>query len=65
MASEAEQRARVGQCCVCQHARSLQSSKGSEFWLCEKSATDPRFKKYPPLPVWHCIGFLATRPNAP
>jgi hypothetical protein len=36
-------------------------SKGSAFWLCERSRTDPRFSKYPPLPVRRCLGFVATQ----
>jgi hypothetical protein len=36
----------------------IRSAKGSEFWLCEKSATDPRFSKYPALPVRACLGFI-------
>jgi hypothetical protein len=39
------------------HARCIESAKGSEFWLCELSKSDPRFKKYPPLPVRACLGF--------
>jgi len=55
-----ERQARVGLCATCAHARTIQSSKGSEFWLCEKSKTDPRFKKYPALPVRACLGFVRT-----
>jgi hypothetical protein len=27
------------------------------FWLCARSADDPRFAKYPRLPVLRCPGF--------
>jgi len=33
------------------------SGKGSVFWMCERSKVDPRFRKYPPLPVLACAGF--------
>jgi hypothetical protein len=29
----------------------------SRFWLCELSRTDPRFPRYPRLPVLRCDGF--------
>ena len=47
---------RVGLCATCVHARRIESSKGSEFWLCERAKTDPRYRKYPPLPVLACPG---------
>jgi hypothetical protein len=54
--SEAERR-RVGLCASCRHARVIRSSKGSEFWLCERHVGEPtRFRKYPPLPVVRCSG---------
>lgn len=27
------------------------------FYLCERSLTDPRYPKYPPLPVLSCPGY--------
>lgn len=53
-------RDRVGLCRSCQHARTIVSGKGSEFWLCERAKTDARFRKYPPLPVLRCPGYAAT-----
>ncbi|HEY3495926.1 MAG TPA: hypothetical protein VGK73_14610 [Polyangiaceae bacterium] len=36
----------------------VRSAKGSEFWLCERSRTEPeRFPKYPRLPVRSCSGY--------
>ena len=35
----------------------ISSSKGSTFYLCTLSATDPRFQRYPVLPVLSCIGY--------
>jgi len=43
--------ARVGLCAVCAHAKRITSAKGSTFWLCGKAESDPRFPKYPRLPV--------------
>jgi hypothetical protein len=51
-------------CATCAHARRIESGKGSEFWLCELSKTDPRYKKYPPLPVRACLGFKPLEPPA-
>jgi hypothetical protein len=49
---------RVGQCFDCIHGRRVVSARGSQFWLCERSRTEPeRFAKYPPLPVYNCPGF--------
>ena len=47
----------AGICQVCTHHRWVESRRGSSFLLCEKSAEDPRFPKYPSLPVWNCGGF--------
>ena len=46
-----------GLCARCAHARTVTSGKGSTFVLCGKSAQDPRFPKYPRLPVLRCDGF--------
>jgi hypothetical protein len=32
-------------------------SERSTFYLCERALTDPRFRKYPTLPVLSCPGF--------
>jgi len=53
-----EQRERqLGLCARCRHAQKVVSAHGSEFLLCGRSKTDPRYPKYPPLPVLHCPGF--------
>ena len=51
-------RERVGLCAECVHARRVESDRGAAFYLCELSATDPRFPKYPRLPVIACPGFV-------
>jgi hypothetical protein len=48
-------------CESCEHARRLRSARGSSFWLCGLHERDPRFPKYPPLPVQSCAGH-ATKP---
>ena len=47
----------VGLCESCLWSRRVVSAKGSEFWLCGRSETDPGFPKYPRLPVLHCPGY--------
>jgi len=46
-----------GLCGACRHVRTVLSGKGSTFYLCERSRTDPRFPRYPPMPVVRCSGF--------
>ena len=48
---------RVGLCAHCLHMRLVHSSKGSTFYLCQLAQTDPRFLKYPRLPVLECSGY--------
>ena len=50
--------ANVGLCATCTHARRVKSERGSEFWLCQLSATDPRLAKYPRLPMLECPGYM-------
>jgi hypothetical protein len=47
-----------GLCASCTFARRIVSDRGSVFWLCRLSATDPRFPKYPRLPVVECAGYV-------
>ncbi|HUI09900.1 MAG TPA: hypothetical protein VL221_06210 [Bacteroidota bacterium] len=54
----------AGLCSRCLHARAVTSTRGSTFIRCALAETDPRFPKYPPLPVHACAGF-APRPGAP
>jgi hypothetical protein len=49
----------AGLCANCVHARTIESARGSTFLLCQLSATDPRFRKYPPLPVLSCVGYTS------
>ena len=47
----------AGLCETCAHAQVVTSSRGSRFLLCRLSLTDPRFPRYPPLPVRECAGY--------
>ena len=47
----------AGLCETCHHVRRVVSGKGSTFIMCERSKTDARFRKYPPLPVMRCPGY--------
>ncbi|HEY3097449.1 MAG TPA: hypothetical protein VGL14_00975 [Methylomirabilota bacterium] len=47
----------VGLCATCRHGRRVESARGAVFWRCARSAQDPRFAKYPRLPVLECVGF--------
>jgi hypothetical protein len=49
----------VGLCANCAFQRTVQSDRGSTFYLCERSLTDPSFPKYPRLPVLACPGYSA------
>ena len=50
---------KVGLCSACLYARRIWSDRGSLFYLCERSRTDPTFATYPSLPVVACEGFEA------
>lgn len=46
-----------GLCADCAHGREIVSGRGSRFWLCRRSETDPAWPRYPALPVLRCDGF--------
>src|SRR5277367_1342113 len=54
-----QERARAGLCADCVHARRIESDRGAIFYLCELSAVDPAYRKYPALPVISCPGYQA------
>ncbi|HET7494181.1 MAG TPA: hypothetical protein VFJ80_01950 [Candidatus Limnocylindrales bacterium] len=35
----------------------MATRRGSTYVLCERSATDPRYARYPNLPVVRCAGY--------
>ena len=48
---------RQGLCPGCANVLIITNDRGSRFYLCRLSATNPRFPKYPPQPVVACDGF--------
>jgi hypothetical protein len=52
-----DERQRVGLCFDCLHSQRIQSARGSMFYRCKLSDTDPSFPRYPRLPVLHCAGY--------
>jgi hypothetical protein len=63
-AADAAADSRVGLCARCRHARIVTSSHGATFYLCGLSAIDPRFPKYPALPVRACDGYAPANESA-
>jgi len=53
----------AGLCANCQHARQVESSRETTFYLCQLSVTDPSFPKYPRLPVIECRGYAPREPQ--
>ena len=47
----------AGLCPRCSHVRVIESDRGSRFLLCSLFRSNPRFPKYPRLPVTQCPGF--------
>jgi hemoglobin len=52
----------AGLCGHCRWAQRVESAKGSTFIRCSRSDSDPRFRKYPQLPMLACPGFETNRP---
>ena len=50
--------AEPGLCGSCVACRVVQTGR-STFYLCERSRTDPRYRRYPVIPVCSCAGFEA------
>lgn len=46
-----------GLCEACRHSREIVNDRGSRFLLCDRNKIDPRYPKYPRLPVLRCTGF--------
>jgi len=47
----------AGLCANCAHAQTIRSDRESVFIRCGLSDFDPRFPKYPRLPVIECSGW--------
>jgi hypothetical protein len=50
---------RAGLCATCANAQVVTSSRGSRFLLCRVSVLDPRYPRYPSLPVLECAAYRA------
>lgn len=46
-----------GLCATCRNVKVVDTRKGSRFYLCTLAEVDPRFPKYPRLPVLRCAGY--------
>lgn len=53
-----EVEARVGLCGSCAHAKRLTTKGGGAVFQCGRAADDPRFARYPRLPMVACAGHL-------
>ncbi|HEY6110055.1 MAG TPA: hypothetical protein VIV56_14245 [Gemmatimonadales bacterium] len=47
----------VGLCRTCRWMLAVTNRRGSTFYRCARAETDPRFVRYPPLPVVSCPGY--------
>lgn len=47
-----------GLCADCAQVRVITNRNGSRFYLCDRSREDPRFPRYPRLPVLRCAGYV-------
>jgi hypothetical protein len=50
----------IGLCATCRHMEAVHSQRGSTFYRCGLSDRDPRFRRYPVLPVIACSGYART-----
>ena len=62
--SSGSRQVEAGLCASCTHVKRITSSRGTTFYMCQLSAIDPRFPKYPRLPVVTCEGYTPD-PDAP
>lgn len=52
----------AGLCERCRHCKQVRTERGSVFYLCGLHDRDPRFAKYPHVPVLHCSGYVRKAP---
>jgi hypothetical protein len=53
---------RAGLCAVCTHQRLVPAARAT-YSMCRLAAGDPRFPRYPSLPVIRCAGFAPAAPE--
>ena len=51
-----------GVCGTCRGVRTVTPRRGSVFYRCARADVDPRFVRYPPLPVLACPGYEFSDP---
>ena len=51
-----------GLCASCEQARVIRGAR-SQFWMCRLAESDPRFPRYPRLPVITCSGYNPGQPE--
>ena len=52
----------IGLCARCRYCQVVKSDR-SVFYMCRRSLTDPKYRKYPPLPVLRCAGYELRAPS--
>jgi len=53
----------IGLCLSCRWMRAVTTRRGSTFYRCGRADTDPRFARYPALPMRQCVGYEQGRPE--
>ena len=53
----------IGLCLTCRRMRAVTTRRGSTFYRCARADTDPRFARYPALPMLQCVGYEEGRPE--
>ena len=53
----------VGLCRTCRWMRLIPNRRGSTFYRCGLADHDPRFPRYPALPVLSCNGYEKAGPD--
>jgi len=48
----------AGRCATCAHCQVIDAAR-SRFYLCRRAFDDPRYRRYPVLPVRACAGYVA------
>jgi len=54
----------VGLCFTCRWMRTVTNRRGSVFYRCARAETDPRYARYPALPMRACPGYERADPSA-
>ena len=48
----------AGLCESCANVRTVDTRRGSRFYMCQLAEIDPRFPRYPRTPVLRCLGYV-------